>query len=208
MLLILLMLPGGVIAQMVGSNETSFPSGTNITQTNSNFSNVSTVYWWSVNLSDGQGGWNNETYHFTTEAENVTVNATPATWSQGDLNLGTTNETTGNHFTLTNEGNVAVNISINASNATNGAEEVKWLLDATPGHDQFTFQYNKSTDPSWTTINTSFDTFTTNLPYSGINFKLFDLKILMATTSSTSDPLTVTLPAITLTITVSVSSNI
>ena len=53
------------------SNETSFASGTNINQTNSNFSEYNTTYWWSVNLTDGEGGWNNETYHFTTEADDI-----------------------------------------------------------------------------------------------------------------------------------------
>lgn len=57
---------------------TSISSDTNITQTNSNFSNYNTKYWWSVNLSDGMGGWNNETYSFTTLADttppNVTIN--------------------------------------------------------------------------------------------------------------------------------------
>ena len=41
-------------------------NNTNITQPNSNFSAYSTTYYWSVNLTDDNGGWNNETYHFTT----------------------------------------------------------------------------------------------------------------------------------------------
>jgi len=47
------------------ASNTSIVNNTNITQTNSNFSSYSTTYWWSVNLSDGEGGWYNETYHFT-----------------------------------------------------------------------------------------------------------------------------------------------
>ena len=42
-------------------------NNTNITQINSNFSAYSTTYYWSVNLTDDNGGWNNETYHFTTK---------------------------------------------------------------------------------------------------------------------------------------------
>jgi len=54
----------------------SIATGTNITQTNSNFSAYSTTYWWSVNLTDGIGLWDNETYHFTTEADlNTTVDS-------------------------------------------------------------------------------------------------------------------------------------
>ncbi|MCX6667835.1 MAG: DUF2341 domain-containing protein [Euryarchaeota archaeon] len=45
----------------------SVSSGTNITQTNTNFSGASTKYWWSVNLTDGKD-WANYTYYFTTRA--------------------------------------------------------------------------------------------------------------------------------------------
>lgn len=54
------------------SNWTSFPSGTNITQPNSNFSIQNTTYWWSVNLTTNGTYWTNDTYHFTTSG--VTTN--------------------------------------------------------------------------------------------------------------------------------------
>jgi len=54
----------GTWVQFASNN--SIANNTNITQTNNNFSSYSTTYWWSVNLSDGEGGWTNETYHFTT----------------------------------------------------------------------------------------------------------------------------------------------
>ncbi|RLI49128.1 MAG: hypothetical protein DRP09_20905, partial [Candidatus Thorarchaeota archaeon] len=38
---------------------------------NLNFSSYGTTYWWTVNASDGKGGSDNETYHFTTRAQNV-----------------------------------------------------------------------------------------------------------------------------------------
>jgi hypothetical protein len=43
-------------------------SSQNISQINSNFSEYSTKYFWSINCSDGTS-WTNETYYFTTEAE-------------------------------------------------------------------------------------------------------------------------------------------
>ena len=49
-----------------GTNS-SVSSGTNITQTYQNFKGYNTTYWWSVNVSDGEGGWTNETYSFITE---------------------------------------------------------------------------------------------------------------------------------------------
>jgi hypothetical protein len=35
-------------------------------QINNNFSSFSTTYWWKINLSDGNGGYAEEIYHFTT----------------------------------------------------------------------------------------------------------------------------------------------
>ena len=51
--------------QQFASN-TSIANGTIIKQTNSNFSDYNTTYWWSVNLTDGHT-WTNKTYHFTTK---------------------------------------------------------------------------------------------------------------------------------------------
>lgn len=56
---------------LFGSNN-SIGNGT-YQQNNSNFSNVETTYWWSVNCSDGTH-WSNETYHFTTRDQ---YNASP-----------------------------------------------------------------------------------------------------------------------------------
>jgi len=64
----------------------------NIIQTNSNFSNYNTTYWWSVNLSDSYGGWTNETYHFTA-IENMNTTITPITpynQTTSPLNLSAT----------------------------------------------------------------------------------------------------------------------
>ena len=49
------------------ASNSSIGNNTNITQTNSNFSEYFTTYYWSLNLSDGNGGFCNNTYHFTTE---------------------------------------------------------------------------------------------------------------------------------------------
>jgi len=57
------------------ASNTSIANNTNITQSNSNFSAYSTTYYWSVNLTDDNGGWDNDTYYFTTEAKiyNTTI---------------------------------------------------------------------------------------------------------------------------------------
>ena len=101
--------------------------------------------------------------------------------------MGSSNATTGFYFNLTHEGNIALNILIKANNATNATTGAEWKLNSTPGHDNFSVQYNKSGGGSWTNINTTFDTFLTNL---GIDsWQTFDLNIFMATTSSKGDPL-------------------
>lgn len=52
------------------ATNSSISPGTNITQSNANFSTELTKYWWSINLTDATD-WCNATYHFTTQA-NVT----------------------------------------------------------------------------------------------------------------------------------------
>ncbi len=123
--------------------------------------------------------------------ENKTINVTPPQWNQGGVWIGTSNETTGFYFNITNEGNLALDILIKASNATNGSTGARWNLTLTPGYNNFTLQYNKSGGGSWTAINTTYDTFVTNL---GINNgQTFDLKMTMATVSSSGDPMSFTI---------------
>ena len=65
------------------ATNTSISTGTNITQTNSNFSAYNTTYYWSVNLTDGNGGWDNETYHFTTTILPIQSGESPTNGSTG-----------------------------------------------------------------------------------------------------------------------------
>jgi hypothetical protein len=115
------------------------------------------------------------------------ISITPSQWNHGDVWIGSSNATTGFYFNFTNGADLAFNIQIKASNATNSTTGAEWKLNSTQGHDNFTLQYNKSSGGSWTNINTTYDTFVTNL---GANsWQTFDLNLIMATTSSTSDPL-------------------
>ncbi len=57
----------------------------NIKQTNSNFSDWETTYWWSVNITDGSS-WSNATYQFTTNFVSKINNPIPANQSS-DLNI-------------------------------------------------------------------------------------------------------------------------
>ncbi len=60
----------------------SVSSGTNISQINIDFSNYTTTYWWSVNLTDGKD-WENNTYHLTTGTVPVLTNPFPFNGSVG-----------------------------------------------------------------------------------------------------------------------------
>ena len=127
-------------------------------------------------------------YNASTDAS---INVTPSTWDIGSTTIGAYNySTTGDYFNLTNDGNVALDIQIMASNATNSTTGASWNLTDTPGFDNYSMQYNRSADVSWTNINQSYDTFVTSLAVG--SWQTFDLNVFMATTSSKSDPLEIT----------------
>ena len=157
-----------------------------------NYSNASqdySMYWWMVNVSDGKGCYAEEIYHFTTA--NTSIEVIPDRWDQGVLLVGSYNETTGFYFNLTNNGDVPLYIQIKASNATNATTGAKWILNASSSYDNFTLRYNKSSGGIWTVINLTYDLFISNLDIGA--WQTFDLKLIMATSSSIGDPLSMDL---------------
>ncbi len=133
---------------------------------------------------------NNASVSNTTQETNTTLEITPASWDIGTTTIGSYNYSTSDfYFNLTNEGNVVLNIQIKASNATNATTGANWTLTSTPGFDNYSLLYNKSN--SWNNINLTYDTFVTGLGVG--SWQTFDLNIFMATTSSKSDPLSVTI---------------
>ncbi len=117
-----------------------------------------------------------------------TISVIPDIWDLGTTIIGSYNySTSSKYFNLTNNGTISVNVQIRASNATNATTGAEWNLTLTPGHDNYSLQYNKSGGGSWTNINTTYDTFVTNLGVG--SWTTFDLNTFMATTSSTGDPL-------------------
>jgi hypothetical protein len=142
-----------------------------------------------VNVSDGKGCFAEEILSFTTA--NTSIEITPDRWDQGVLLIGSSNETTGYYFNLTNNGDTPLVIQIKASNATNTTTGAKWTLNTTQSLDNFTLQYNKSSGGTWIVINLTYDLFISSLD-SG-SWQAFDLKLIMATLSSTDDPLSLDL---------------
>jgi hypothetical protein len=116
----------------------------------------------------------------------------PPQWDIGATTVGNFNySTSGFYFNLSNNGTASLNIQIKASNATNSTTGAQWLLNSTPGYDNYTLQYNKSGGGTWTNINLTYDTFVTNLNVD--SWHTFDLNIFMATISTRSDPLSITI---------------
>ncbi len=159
---------------------------------NSNFSQYAKTYWWNVSVSDGQDINKSSVFHFTSYVPNISFSITPSKWDQGTILIGSSNATTGSYFNITNNGEVPIIVQIKATNATNATTGAKWNLTGSSGFNNFSLQYNKSGDVSWTPINLTYDTFMLNLPATGTNWKRFDLKLILATSSSTGDPLSFT----------------
>lgn len=169
-----------------------------------NITDTSSLWQWSFNFSKANGTGYYEFYSIgkksgspdetaPTSADAICrylpFNVSPITWPIGSINLSENTSTTGFYFNLTNEGNISLNVQINATNATNSTTGFKWNLTSTLGHNNYTLQYNKSGGGTWTQINTSFDSFAT-LAVDG--YQTFDLKIFMATTSDELDPMFLT----------------
>ena len=134
--------------------------------------------------------WCNLTGGTKLEPESLSISATPATWNQGNLYLGTSNATSATYFNLTNDGNIAINVRIHGENITYNGNT--WYLNSSAGHNGFVFQYNKSQDSSWTNINVTNSTFVEDLRYNSQYFSYtywqeFGLKLILPT-SSTYDP--------------------
>jgi len=136
---------------------------------------------------DGKKWCDNKITINETTSISTSIQITPSTWNLGSVWIGDTSVTTDFYFNLTNEGSIALNIQIMASNATNESTGAEWKLNSTASNDNFTLQYNKSGGGTWTTINTTYDVFATNLGIA--SWQTFDLKLITATASSTTDPL-------------------
>lgn len=159
-------------------------------QINSNFSLEGETYWWNVSVSDGTNTVDSGVYHFTTGVADLTINVTPSSWNQGGVSIGGSNETSGFHYSLTNDGDVAVDVFVKASNATNLTAGAEWKLSNTASLDNFSLRYYKNGGSSWVNVTTSYDygsPFVSSLAAG--DSQTFDLKFIAATTSSYTDPM-------------------
>ena len=175
---------------------------------NINNPDLNTPWSWNFDFPNGTGyyefysigkksGSNDERIPSTADTKcylstvNTSIEITPDQWDIGTTTIGNYNYSTSDfYFNLTNEGDVALDIQIKASNATNSTTGAKWILNETPDFNNYSLQYNKSGGGTWTNINLTFDTFVTDLIKG--SWQTFDLNIFMAKTSTKSDPLSIT----------------
>jgi hypothetical protein len=168
-----------------------------------NTGNPDTTPWsgvsWNFNFPNSTGYYqfysiacdnatNSESAPTSTDAKcqysaSASINVTPWTWNLGSVWLDTYNQTTLYHFNLTNDGGVAVNVQINATNATNATSGFKWNLTSTAGLNNFNLSYyNNSAVGVWKKVNLTYDTFYNNLAVN--SWQTFDLRIYLANFTS------------------------
>jgi len=119
------------------------------------------------------------------------TNVTPYTWALGTVTLGSINTTAGPYFTIENIGGTMVDVTINATNATDAAGRQRWTIANSPGDNIFSLRYKKNGDTSWTNLSWSYVNFATYIDVG--ESKTFDLKFLHATDSDFFVALSVTI---------------
>jgi hypothetical protein len=180
---------GGWVLQQINSS-VDVTSPANVVWDNySNATEDATKYWWKVNITDGKGNYIEEKiYEFTTA--DTSINVTPSTWDIGQTTIGEYNVSTGPYFNLSNEGNVALSIQINATNATNSSTGSVWVVNDTADFENYTIGFNLTGGDAWTLFNETYITFVSNLALG--SWQEFDFNLTMATASMKGDPLSLT----------------
>jgi len=123
---------------LFGTN-TSVVNNTNISQLNSNFSDFSETYYWSMNVTDGEY-WNNETFHFTTETPSQTIIS-----QSGESPV---NETT--------DVGLIPYLYVIVSNNNDVSMDVEWWSNSSGSWAQFDSASSVSNNTNITTFNSNF----------------------------------------------------
>jgi len=132
--------------------------------------------------------WCNLTEDRRLEPTNISIDVTPGTWAAGSITYSSYNSTINTYFTLTNNGNIKINVRIHGYNVTWGVSN-KWNLTSSVGLNNYTFTYQKQGGSGWTAIGLTNSSFVTNLQYRsdffGYTYKQnFGLNISYPTSSS------------------------
>jgi hypothetical protein len=141
----------------------SVVSGT-YSQFNENFSVCGAMYWWYVNVSDGNVFYISDMYHFTMTSV-IIFDINKTSFSFGIVladSICYSNQTGGaDTFRIFNNGTSAIDIDVNGTNAT-GSGVSPWVLSATNGDNLYKMEvYNSTT--GWHQINLATDTWYSNL---------------------------------------------
>lgn len=114
----------------------------------------------------------------------ASITCNQSTWDP-TCSLGESEQTSTTWGNLSNDGEVNVSVTIKGTNTTN------WdIHDTTTAHDQFVMRfYNGAT---WEGFDYDEETYTSDLPASGADYKQFGLNVSMPPTSSSNDNQVVT----------------
>jgi hypothetical protein len=126
----------------------SISPGTNISQTNSNFSDPGTTYWWSVNVTDGLH-WSNETYSFTTNYAPTLSGQSPTNGS-----TGVTRDASGNTMYVV------------VSDTDSDTMTVDWYSNSTKGWAKFGTNTSVSTGTNISMQNSNFTAYSSTYYWS------------------------------------------
>jgi len=165
----------------------------NISQVNLNFTNGSTKYWWSINLTDGSL-WFNATYYFTT-IDYIWINITNTSWSVGTVVMGSSKWTNGTSETIICDmDNTSVNSDLKLQITTDGLVWTSATSGNPPSAD--IYRLNASID-TWSTenqiITASQTTISSNIP--AWTNETFDFRFDAPTSSTTGNQQTITITA-------------
>ena len=156
----------------IGTTNTSVNSGT-ITKATSNFDEWGTRYWWSVNTSDGNGGWDNDTYFFDTDPDDA---ATASNEYPSDGASGVTTSPVCHVDIADDEGSSSITVCFytNESGAWTLKQTNTSVSDSDTVYWTFTDADTMNTKYWW---NVSVDDGTSNVTYGPWNFTTFNLAI-------------------------------
>jgi hypothetical protein len=122
----------------------------------------------------------------TVTAKLVSITVLDGSVAYGVLEVGSTKSTLAGELadtqTVTNTGNVAVDLDIKSSNASGGTG---WTLAESSGPNAFVHQFSINSGDNWTNLTTSYQTLATGIAYAGT--QTFDLQITMPTESDNAE---------------------
>jgi len=109
----------------------------------------------------GTFSWCNLTGDKKLEAKTTSFSINDTNWDNGVLSYNTSNTTSNTYFNLSNDGNVAINLSIYSEDITFNGNTWNLVNDTSTAKNKYSIKYQKNPEATWsniTLVNTSFKT--------------------------------------------------